>query len=104
MGEPVVVITSARVDRPDGRPAAVIEWVPVGGGTQVVTVDGTAEERVHPSSSVFHVRFLSPDKMIPDELRDAATYEEAVALGVKYASKLAEHAAQVDALAADLKV
>lgn len=102
--EPPVVITAARVDTADGKPAAVIELVEVGGGTQVVTVDGTAEERVHPSSRLFHVRLLSPDKMVPDELRDAATYEDAVALGRRYAAKVAEHQARVDELAADLKV
>lgn len=102
--EPTVVITSARVDSPDGRVAATIEWVPVGGGTQVVTVDGVAEERVHPSSRLYHVRFVSPDRMVPDELRPVDSYDEACALAVKYAAKLVEHARRVDELAEDLKV
>ena len=102
--EPEVVITSARVDTANGMTAATIEWVPVGGGTQLVTVDGTPEERVHPSSTIYHVRFLSPDRMVPDELREVATYGEACALAVKYAAKLAEHARRVDELATDLKI
>ena len=99
-----VVITAARVDSPDGRVAATIERVGVGGGTQVVTVDGVAEERTHPSSTVHHVRFISPDRMIPDEMRAVDSYEEACELAEKYAVKLDEHAARVDALAADLRV
>jgi len=104
MGEPVVVITAARVDTADGGEAALIGLIQVGGGEQVVTVDGTAEVRTHPRSSVYQVRLLSPDKFVPDQLRDVATYEEACALGVKYAAKMAEHAARVDELAADLQV
>lgn len=103
-GEGAVVITAARVDTADGRPAATIELVEVGGGEQVVTVDGVKETRVHPRSVVYHVRLLSPDKFVPDQLREAGSYEEACALGVKYAAKMAEHAARVDALAADLDV
>jgi hypothetical protein len=104
MGEPVVVITAARVDASNGTLAALIEWVPVGGGTQTVTVDGVAENREHPSSTVYHVRFISPDRMVPDVLREADSYEDACALAVKYAAKLNEHAARVAALADDLKV
>ena len=104
MGEPAVVITAARVDTADGTAAAQIELVEIGGGEQVVTVDGTAEVRVHPRSRQYHVRLLSPDKFVPDMLRDAATYEEACALGCKYAAKMTEHAARVDELAADLQV
>jgi len=104
MAEPGVVITSARVDTANGTMAAIIEWVPVGGGVQVVNVDGVPEERVHPSSTIYHVRFISPDRMVPDEIREVDSYEDACALGVKYAAKLAEHAKRVDALAADLKV
>ena len=104
MDEPSVVITAARVDAADGRPAARVELVEIGGGEQVVTVDGQPEVRVHPSSRLYHVRLLSPDRFVPDVLREAATFEEACALGVKYAAKLAEHAARVDELAADLQV
>lgn len=104
MAEPEVTITSARIDTADGRPAATVDLVEVGGGEQVVTVDGTAEVRVHPRSRVYHVRLLSPDKFVPDQLREAATYEDACALGCKYAAKLTEHAARADELAADLEV
>lgn len=102
--KPAVTITSARIDSVGGRTAATVEWVPVGGGSQTVTVDGVAEERVHPSSTVYHVRFLSPDRMVPDELRAVDSYEEAVKLGCAYAAKLDEHARRVDELAGDLKV
>src|SRR5437879_5029384 len=104
MAEPEVTITAARVDRPGGAAVATIELVDVGGGEQVVTVDGVRETRVHPRSRVYHVRLLSPDKFVPDQVRDAASYEDACALGVKYAAKMAEHAARVDELAADLEV
>jgi hypothetical protein len=100
----VVTITTARVDTADGREAATITMVDVGGGEQVVTVDGTQEVRVHGSSRVYHVRMVSPDRMVPDQLREASSYEAACKLGVAYAVKLAEHAARADELAADLKV
>jgi hypothetical protein len=102
--KPQVVITGAQVLARDGRVAATIDLVEIGGGTQIVTVDGAPEERVHPASQLFHVRFLSPDRMISDELREAASFDEAVALGEAYARKLAEHAERIKALAADLKV
>lgn len=101
---PVVIVTSARIDTADGRPAAVVDLIEVGGGSQVVTVDGTPEERVHPRSSVHHVRLLSPDRMIPDQLREVATYDDALALAFAYAAKLAETAQRVADLAADLQV
>ena len=100
----VTTVTAARIDLADGRQAAEITAVDVGGGEQVVTVDGTRETRVHPSSRVYHVRLLSPDRMIPDQLREAPSFEVACELGEAYAAKLAEHAAQVDELAAGLKV
>ena len=100
----VTTITAARVDTADGREAALITLVDVGGGEQVVTVDGAPEVRVHPSSRVYHVRLLSPDRMLPDQLREAPSFEDACALGEAYAGRLAEHAARVDDLAADLKV
>ncbi len=102
--EPTAEVTSARVVTAAGRPAATIDLVDVGGGTQVVTVDGAPEERIHPSSQVYHVRLLSPDRMLPDALREAATYGEAVELGTAYALKLDEHAERIAGLAADLKV
>jgi len=98
------VITAARVDCPDGRVAATVDLVEVGGGSQTVTVDGVPEERVHPGSTVYHVRFISPDRMMPDELREAATYGDAIALGEAYAARLAEHAERIASLATDLRV
>ncbi len=101
---PEVVITGAQVRAGDGRLAATINLVEIGGGTQTVTVDGSPEERTHPASQAFHVRFISPDRMLPDELREADDYEAAVKLGKAYAVKLVKHAEQLDALADDLKV
>lgn len=104
MADPTVVITSARVETPAGVTAATLDLVDVGGGSQVVTVDGTPEERVHPSSRVFHVRLISPDRMLPDQLHETSGYEEAVELAVRYAERLAEHADRIAGLAEDLKV
>ena len=98
------LITSAVVLAADGRQAATIDRVPVGGGSQVVTVDGVPEERIHPSGVSFHVRLLSPDRMLPDELRAVTSYDEAVALGELYASKLDAHAVTLASLAVDLQV
>ncbi len=103
MSDPVVEITAARVTQ-DGTEVALVEAITIGGGVQVVTVDGIPEERQHPVFHRFHVRLLSPDRMIPDQLREAASYEEACKLGLKYAAKLAEHAARADELAADLQM
>lgn len=102
--KPEVLITSARVDAANGKEAAIIEWVPVGGGKQMVTVDGTPEERIHPSSSTYHVRFVSADRTISDEIRDVASYKEACTLAIKYAEKLNEHADRIASLTDDLKV
>ena len=98
------LIMSAAVFAQDGRRAATIDRVPVGGGSQVVTVDGIPEERIHPSGEAFHVRLLSPDRMIPDELRAVGSYDEAVALAESYAAKLDAHATTLASLAADLQV
>jgi hypothetical protein len=103
MADPEVLITAVEV-RIDGRVAATVDAVDVGGGSQTVTVDGVPEERIHPSSRVFHVRFISPDRMLPDELREVDDYDLAVKLGVAYAEKLAEHADRLASLAQDLKV
>lgn len=102
--KPEVVITAARIDTTGGLIAATIDLVQVGGGTQTVTVDGTPEERIHPHSTVHHVRLLSPDRMIPDELRQVDTFEEAVSLGTAYARRLDEHAQRITELAEDLKI
>jgi hypothetical protein len=103
MAEPEIVITAADI-RVDGRVAATVDAVDVGGGSQTVTVDGVPEERIHPKSRVFHVRFISPDRMLPDELREVDDYDLAVKLGVAYAEKLSEHADRLASLAQDLKV
>jgi hypothetical protein len=101
---PDVQIMTARAVLDSGEAVAQIERVTIGGGTQLVTVDGVAEERVHPTFQRWHVRLLSPDRMIPDELREAETYEEACEVAVKYAIKREEYAARVADLAGDLRV
>jgi hypothetical protein len=98
------IVTSARVESAHGRVAATIDLVEVGGGSQTVTVDGTPEERIHPTRQIHHVRLLSPDRMIPDELREAGTYGEAVELAERYAALLDAHADRIAGLADDLKV
>jgi hypothetical protein len=99
-----VEIMTARVVDADGTELAWIERVRIGGGVQVVTVDGVAEERQHPTFWRFHVRLLSPDRMIPDQLRDTDTYDDAVELALQYAAKRIEHAGRIADLAEDLKV
>lgn len=101
--EPTVFITGARVDLADGTTVAQIDAVTIGGGTQVVTVDGVPEERQHPTLHRFHCRLLSPDRMISDQLHETDTYEEAVALGLGYAARRAKHAQQLAELAAELR-
>jgi hypothetical protein len=101
--EPRAVITGIRIELGDGTVVALIEAVTIGGGTQTVTVDGVPEERQHPTFRRYHVRLLSPDRMIPDELREAETSEEAVEVGLAYAARRVKHAQQIADLAADLK-
>lgn len=101
---PDVQIMIAHVTVDDGPPLAVIERVRIGGGTQTVTVDGVPEERVHPSFWRYHARLISPDRMIPDQLLETETYDEAVEVALKYADKRIEHADRLTALAEDLKV
>ena len=103
MGLPVTV-TAARVAAADGQVAALLNLVDVGGGEQVVTVDGSPEVRVHPSSQVYHVRLVSPDRMVPDQLLEAASLDEAYEVARVYAGKLAEHAARAAGLASDLRM
>src|SRR5213592_3399662 len=98
-----VVVTSARVTTDDGRTAAVIDLIDVGGGSQIVTVDGTPEERIHQSGRVFHVRLLSPDRMLSDDLREVDDYDDAVKLGLVYADRLEANAGRLAEIAADLK-
>src|SRR5689334_18016267 len=97
-------ICTARVLASDGTLAATIARVDIGGGTQLVTVDGVAETRTHPSWTVWHVRLISPTRMMPDELREEQDYDAAVKLAEAYAAKLDEHAERIAELADDLKV
>lgn len=99
-----VTVTAARVELDDGTEVARIDAVTVGGGVQVVTVDGVPEERQHPTFHRFHVRLLAPDRMIPDELREAEDFDAAVEIGRRYADLRTAHAAQVAALSGSLKV
>jgi hypothetical protein len=99
MADPVVTVTGARVDTAEGREAARLVLVRVGGGTQTVTVDGTPEERQHPASEEWHIRLLALDPMLPDRLETAADYDSAVAVAADYAVKLAAVVAQAAALA-----
>lgn len=95
---------TGRVDTEDGRHAATIDLVEVGGGRQTVTVDGTPEERIHPTSTVYHVRLLSPDRILPDQLREVPTWDEAVELGETYAAKVTANTRRLAEIAADLEV
>lgn len=96
---------SARVTTDDGQIVATIDLVDVGGGVQTVydPQSGTPQECVHPQSTVYHVRLLSPDRMLADELREVATYEEATELGQRYADKVAANAGRLAEIAQDLK-
>lgn len=101
---PELHIMIAHVTVNDGPPLATVERVKIGGGTQTVTVDGVPEDRVHESFYLYHVRLISPDRMIPDQLIETESYDEAVEAALKYGDKRVEHAARVEALAADLKI
>lgn len=104
MTMPTAIITAVRVELPDGRVAAQIDRIDIGGGSQIVTVDGIPEERIHPATTTYHVRLVSPDRMLPDELRETHTYDEAIQLGVRYASLLQANAQRIADLANDLRV
>jgi hypothetical protein len=93
----VTVSHSARITTAEGLLAAVIDEIPVGGGVQMKTVDGKPEETVHPLTSVWHLRLISPDRSVSDQLREADSFDEAVKVGTAYAVKLADRAAQVRA-------
>lgn len=97
-----VAITGASVSQ-DGAEVARIEAITVGGGVQTVTVDGVPEDRQHPVFHRFHVRLLSPDRMIPDVLREAGTYEDAVKIGVAFAERVAANAERIAELREALK-
>lgn len=98
-----LIITSARIDGPDGTPACLIERIGVGGGTRTRMVDGTPEDTTDPVSVVYHVRFISPSRMIADELREAADLDAAVELGCRYVDRVAANTQQLADIAADLK-
>lgn len=99
-----LLVTAAEVSTSDGTLVATIARIPVGGGVQVVTVDGVPEDRVHVSGAVYHVRCLSPDPMLPDILLSVADYAAAAETAEAYAVKRAEHAAELAALAQKLAV
>ena len=97
---PRVQIMVAYVVDDDSVPLARIERVTIGGGIRVVE----GEPQQHPTFERFHVHMLSPDRMIPDQLLDAETYDEAVDLAVAYGGKRIQHAAKVAELAESLRV
>jgi hypothetical protein len=100
-----VVVTAASVYTDDGTEVARIEAVTIGGGHRIVgQLHGQDVTEPDPVFHRFHVRLLSPDRMIPDELREAETYDEAVAVAEKYAGLRAEHADRIASLASDLRV
>lgn len=98
-----IVITGAQAELGDGTVAARIERITVGGGIQVKTVDGAPEEVQHPTFTRYHVRLLSQaGPLIPDELVEAGTYEEACKLAEAYAEKVTANAAKIGELQAAL--
>jgi hypothetical protein len=99
-----VVITGARVQLGDGTVVARIERVGIGGGIRTRTVDGVPVDEQQPLFERFHVRLLSPvGPLAPDELVEAATYEDACAAGEEYAAKVAANAGKIADLAGALK-
>jgi hypothetical protein len=88
MAKPRTVPDISQVFTPEGRLAAFVERTPVGGGTQVVTVDGQPEERVHPSSVVYHARLISMDRTQSDVVQDFDAWDEAVAAAEAYALRV----------------
>lgn len=92
-------ITSAVVRTAGGRDAATVNLVEVGGGEQVVNVDGSPETRTHPTSHTYHVRLISPDRMVPDTLIDVDDYDAAVKRGEAYARKLEKRASDLAGIA-----
>jgi hypothetical protein len=100
VAEPSLQIMVTYVVDEAGQVLAQIERVTIGGGTRVIE----GEEHQHPTFTRFHVRMLSPDRTIPDELREAETYEAATELAMAYGARRIEHAAQIDELAKSLKI
>jgi hypothetical protein len=89
-----VVRQSAHVYTADGVLAATVDEVPTGGGTgSYFTPAGVLEEKTHPVASVFHARLISPDRSVPDQVREAATFDEAVQIAVDYTDRVGDRAA-----------
>ena len=102
-GETRVVVLTARVEL-DGREVALVERVTIGGGTQVITVDGVPQDKVHPTFERFHVRLLSQaGRMVPDQLEEAGDWDEACKIGVAYAERVAANATRIADLQEALK-
>lgn len=100
-----VIVTGARVDLDDGTTVAQIDAVTIGGGLRLIgQLHGVDVEEPDPVSHRFHCRLLSPDRMIPDQLRETNTYDEAVELALRYAELRTTHAEHVAQLADDLKI
>ena len=100
-----VLITEARVQLDDGTEVARIEAVTIGGGNRIVgQIHGRDVEEPDPVFRRYHAWLLSPDRMIPDQLREAETYDEAVAIGMRYADLRVEHADKVAGLADALRI
>jgi hypothetical protein len=97
---PELHIMIAHVTVDDGPAVAIVERVTIGGGIRVIE----GEEHQHPTFVRHHCRLISPDRMMPDQLIETETYEEAVAVAMKYADKRVEHAARIDQLTTDLRV
>ena len=98
--EPTVQVMVAHIVDDAGAQLAHVERITIGGGTRVIE----GEEHHHPTFTRFHARLLSPDRMIPDQLVETETYDEAVDVAVAYGAKRIQHAAKVAELAESLKV
>ncbi len=98
--EPELLIMTAHVVIDGGTVVAMVERVTIGGGFRMIE----GEEIQHPSFVRHHCRLISPDRMMPDQLIDTETYDEAVAAAMKYADKRVEHAARIEQLTTDLRV
>lgn len=99
-----VEITSAQA-RIDGKVVARIDLVPTGGGTVSKGRLDNGEEvfETHETGEVFHVRFMSPDPTIPDQLLEVASYADATKAVDAWVKKYESHSAAIAEIAADLK-
>jgi hypothetical protein len=99
-----VVVTGARVELADGTVVALIERIRIGGGIRTRTIDGEQVDEQQPSFERHHARLLSQaGPMIPDELVETETFEQACEAGEAYAKSVTANAAQIAALRASLK-